>query len=75
LDAGRNVTVDRGPDDNVAVPYDGVDTLNKATETNPGHIQTSASVPSLQMPIERDGTEKKAKKGKGSVKMVAHYAD
>lgn len=43
-----NVTVDQRPDDHVVVPYDGVDKLNEASDTNPGHVEASAGVPSCE---------------------------
>lgn len=35
-------------DNHVVVPYDGVDTLNKARNPHPEHVQASASVPSYE---------------------------
>jgi len=75
LEADHNLTVDRVLKDHIVVPYDGVDTLNETTNTNPEHVQTSARVPSFQMPIERDGAENKTNEGKCGVKMVTHFVD
>jgi hypothetical protein len=75
LDAEHNITVDGGLDDHVVVPQDGIDALHKAANTDPSHVHASASVPSLQMPIERDGAENETNKGKSSVKVATHLAD
>ena len=41
-----DITVDRSPVDRVLVPYDRVDELHEASKTGPGHVQTSACIPS-----------------------------
>jgi hypothetical protein len=40
------ITVERSPVDHVIVPYDGVDALQQASKTRPGHKQASARIPS-----------------------------
>ena len=41
-----DITVDRGPIDNIFIPYDGVDALHQASKASPYHIQASARIPS-----------------------------
>ena len=46
-----DITVDRGPVNHVIIPYDGVDTLQQASKTGPGHEQASAGIPSCAVHI------------------------
>ena len=41
-----DITVNRNPIDHVLVPYNRVDTLQKASKTGPDHEQASARIPS-----------------------------
>jgi hypothetical protein len=41
-----DITVDRGHVDHVFVPHNGVDALQQASKTGPGHEQASSRIPS-----------------------------
>ena len=41
-----DITVYWSPVDHVIVPYDGVDALQQASKTGPGHEQAGACIPS-----------------------------
>jgi len=56
-----DIAPDRRPVHRVTVPDDRVDELVKAGKACPYHVETGTSVPRLQMPWERNSTEKETK--------------